>query len=94
MKLTSLWRGAATSMGEAKSWCLREILSCFAGSKSRYALLPREERIIHDDRDLGSGPKRLFPGVPFWQMKSRMISQPITGISISNSHHRRTIRIV
>ncbi len=35
-------------------------LSCLPGSV-RYALLPREERIIHDDRGLGSGPKRLFP---------------------------------
>ena len=35
----------------------------------------------------GSGPKRFSPGVPAWQLKTMIISQPINGIKNSSAHH-------
>ena len=35
----------------------------------------------------GSGPKRFSPGVPAWQLKTMIISQPMNGIKNSSAHH-------
>ena len=35
----------------------------------------------------GSGPKRFSPGVPAWQLKTMIISQPMNGIKNISAHH-------
>jgi hypothetical protein len=75
------WR--RDSMGEAKSWCLREIPSCLPADSEK-TLSGRSRKISR--KGFGSGPKRLLPSVPRWQLKIRITSQPMTGINSSSSH--------
>lgn len=77
------WR--RDSMGEAKSWCLREIPKLLAENNrlsTFYKVLN-----YYSCSSFGSGPKRFSPGVPAWQLKTMIISQPMNGIKNSSAHH-------
>lgn len=77
------WR--RDSMGEAKSGVCGKFLNCLRQNNRTSTFC--KVLANYSCSSFGSGPKRLSPGVPAWQLKMIMISQPMNGIKNNNAHH-------